>query len=132
MELFDNDLHSFHDELVKGINLNEEGDRAEIIILSDDYSREWTIILEELDLLKIDNFRQGNIISYIESYDWTEVPMEFIAPFLDMDVESFMQSKYYSVYQKSIAEDKLFLFRIIPAYGCVLYALCKHAYVVCK
>ncbi len=126
---FNEDKHSFHDDLVTSVKIIGDGESAEIEISNPEYSKRSTIIATGLDLLRMSDFRQGNIISYVTVFEWDEIPPELIAELMYMDVATLKTSKYYDINYNRIRENKYKGLAIVPSYGCSIQALCKEVFV---
>jgi hypothetical protein len=113
------DLHDSH-----LIGLSVDGEKRGRLLFELAGGRRTTLVLEGVQYLQADNFRQGNIVLDVviqkgTDYDESYLEQLFGKEYLEQN-KAFKESL-----GARIGSGELVLAAIEPSYGCVLVALCK-------
>lgn len=121
----------FHDGYVTGIRLREE---AATIYLRQVSGAEYELLLEGLEALQVEDFREGNIISLVEvvtgriPYADTDFDRLFVSPHPSAAAQ--YHDAHALVLKRQIARienGEASLVIIVPSYGADLLAFCREA-----
>ncbi|WP_295632118.1 hypothetical protein [Novosphingobium sp.] len=124
----------FHDGYVTGLRLRDE---AVTIYLQDVSGSDYELLLEGLEALHVENFREGNVILVAEVVTGrtpdadTDFDSLFIPPHPSADAQ--YHDAHGLVLKRQIARietGELSLVLIVPSYGADLLATCRE--VVCR
>lgn len=121
----------FHDGYVMGIRLQE---KAATICLRQVDGSNFDVVLNDLEALQIEDFRQGNIISMVEvvtgrtPYEHTNFNKLFPPPHLS--AASQYHESHAAFIERQVArieKGEVCLVIIVPSYGAELMAICREA-----
>ncbi|WP_226018574.1 hypothetical protein [Novosphingobium sp. FKTRR1] len=123
------ELSHFHDGLLTGIVL---GEQAATIFLRKSTGEDYTLMLSGLEVLQMEDFRQGNIILMIEvvsgqlPYLHSGFERLFVPPH-PAAAEQYHQAHAGVVARQAsrIATGEASLVVIVPSYGADLLAICR-------
>lgn len=115
-------ISDLHDSHLIGLSVDRENSRRLLFELAG--GRRTTLVLEGVQYLQADNFRQGNIVLDVviqKSTDYDESYLEqvFGKEYLEQN-KAFKESL-----GARIDSGELVLVAVEPSYGCALVALCK-------
>ncbi len=121
-------IPNFHDGYVTGLKVREGG--ATIYLRQVD-GADFDLILEDLEALQIDDFRQGNIVSNVDIIAGRSLSADFLgrlyepphpaaAPQYHENHASFVKRQI-----ERIERGEAQLLMIVPSYGADLLAICR-------
>jgi hypothetical protein len=112
---------NFHDARVVGI-LCPSSQRA-LLLLKDTSSAVYCLDLKGVNRLRVDDFREGNIVLDLTIEGGHSVRPEDVAHVLGIQGNA-VYDEYHSIIMQQIGQKELFLVRLNPSYGCELGCLC--------
>ncbi|KMQ52289.1 hypothetical protein CHISP_0556 [Chitinispirillum alkaliphilum] len=120
--------HSFHDCYFIGFLLQNETTAK--LFIKDLNGDNFEIHLLDIEKIRIDNFREGNIILSISSGNEILADDPLIDRLLEIETEEMRGKEYYKTLISKLKSGDLIAFTIDPSYGAKVLALCKNISVV--
>ena len=83
------------------------------------------IVLKDVERLRVDDFREGNIILDIAVYRGSEIEIEDVAYVHGLENEGLQSGGFLKETMQTLAERNIILVKVHPTYGCSLVCLCR-------
>jgi hypothetical protein len=113
--------YSFHDGSVDGILVSGKDAK---VFLRDVSGSCFTMALSGVERLKVDDFREGNIILRLSMLAGGKCDADLIRDLYEPSEHDRGADEFLSRLQERVNNEKLVLVEITPSYGCSLLALC--------
>ena len=115
-------LSALHDSHLIGISVDRE--KCGRLLFELTGGQRATLVLESVDHLQADNFKQGNIVLDVVIHSSADYDESYLGQLFGK--EYLVKNKFFKEsIAAQIASGKLSLIVVEPSYGCTLVALCK-------
>ncbi|MGA8271106.1 MAG: hypothetical protein WB919_06060 [Candidatus Sulfotelmatobacter sp.] len=111
----------FHDGYVDGVLLSQHEAR---ILLRTVAGRQFTLLLNELERLRVNDLKEGNIIFEINFFEPRQLAPDFIFEVYEYSDESWKKFVLDEWVEKATRKS-LTAIKITPSYGCTILAISR-------